>query len=393
MQKLVARLRTVKRKTVVIVSVCALAVGAAAIALVILLSPGKVETTTISENSDGTVEVDGDTLGPPATNTEDLIAKLNPIVATVASNDRIEFASEITVAVGETVAVWIYSEPKFLGLFEVKESGGVKYVNGLAEAMRRMALHPGAHHISLVTRGGVSLGYVDIAVADTGELVDPSTIVEEEGVKPDGTTEETETLEEGMPFKTENVSERNMPKGVTKVIQAGKPGKKQRVYLVVSDAKGKEISRKLISEGIVSMPVDQITAVGTSTINMNSDVVQGFNGGSMCLEPEYIPNAAYGCEETMSQKSFLAITVSDRNYLFCVSDDKSCINGVQTQPSIVNVKMAIDAGRMDSASTGMYTSRVTYGGKAYVMDYRMKAASVPLNEANCELYGLACGRW
>ena len=56
----------------------------------------------------------------PATNTEELKQTVAKAEVKEITKDKIIFNTEAKVEVGERVAVWVYSEPKFLGYFEVK---------------------------------------------------------------------------------------------------------------------------------------------------------------------------------------------------------------------------------------------------------------------------------
>lgn len=67
----------------------------------------------------------------PATNTEELKQTVAKIEVKEVTKDKIIFNAEAKVEVGEKVAVWVYTEPKFLGYFEVKEVNGQKIIEGL----------------------------------------------------------------------------------------------------------------------------------------------------------------------------------------------------------------------------------------------------------------------
>lgn len=77
----------------------------------------------------------------------------------------------------------------------------------------------------------------------------------------------TKTVKEtkAINFATEIKNSDELNKGVKKVIQKGKPGKKIIVSSVVYE-NGKEKSRNLVSEKLKSQPVKEIIALGTTSV-------------------------------------------------------------------------------------------------------------------------------
>ena len=76
------------------------------------------------------------------------------------------------------------------------------------------------------------------------------------------------TEEQEIPFSEEKIKDYNIPAGTTEVRQLGEVGRKKVLYNVLS-VEGKEVSRELISEEVLSEPVTRIVAVGANEIERN----------------------------------------------------------------------------------------------------------------------------
>lgn len=75
----------------------------------------------------------------------------------------------------------------------------------------------------------------------------------------------TQTCTVTIPFNTIYCSDSSLPQGEQQIISEGKPGQKLcTVDVVYRD--GKELSRTVISENVVTQSVDQIIAVGTGSV-------------------------------------------------------------------------------------------------------------------------------
>ena len=107
------------KQNIVIVSVVSIIILGVIIALIFLVLGNKETKEPVSQFS----------------NTEELIENVDEVTAKVISENKIEFSSDISINAGERVAVWIYSEPKFLGYFIIQEVNGVKFIDGLKEAL------------------------------------------------------------------------------------------------------------------------------------------------------------------------------------------------------------------------------------------------------------------
>lgn len=74
--------------------------------------------------------------------------------------------------------------------------------------------------------------------------------------------ERIETINEEIPFDTENRENSSLDKGVTQLAQQGEVGTKELSYKIVTKD-GEEISREQVSEQIIKTPVNEIIDVGT----------------------------------------------------------------------------------------------------------------------------------
>ena len=100
----------------------------------------------------------------PANNTEELLTSSKELQNTKITKDKIEFDNSINLTNGEKIAIWLYSSPKFLGWFEVKEENGTKYIDGLDKAMEKEDIDSGSHHIAITNKDNETLGYVNVDI-------------------------------------------------------------------------------------------------------------------------------------------------------------------------------------------------------------------------------------
>ena len=78
-----------------------------------------------------------DKIVAPADNTEELVKEMKAIEIESITEDEIVFSNNIELEENQKVAVWIYSDPKFLGYFEVLVENGIKKIVGLKEAIKK----------------------------------------------------------------------------------------------------------------------------------------------------------------------------------------------------------------------------------------------------------------
>ena len=382
---LIARVSSLKLRTKILIAVVAFLVVGGMVTIVILMGGRKNDDEVVFiRNEDNSVTVDDETIFPPAANTSDLKKRQSKLSAEVVDQDKIEFRDDVGLSVGEKIAVWVYSEPKFLGFFEIKVVGGVKYIEGLAEAIANLNIEPGVHNIAIVTSEGRPVGYIDIYIEDGGEI-------KEEKPSEEGSagTEKNEVVEEKIAFASRTENEVNMLRGVTKITQVGKDGVKRITYSVKYDKDGKEVSRVKIEEKISRQAVEQVTKIGVSDFNMNTDIITGLSGGQMCLPSEY--SETYGCGMYVpTNKSFFTFTLKGKNYLFCAADDNRCVGATDVP---VTIKPALSVA-VKETTAGATVSEAMYAGSLHILDYAVGMDDPPaLTEATCAKYGLACGRW
>ena len=348
-------------------------------------------------------------------NTEELIKNVDKLTTKAVSGDKIEFSSDIQVSVGEKIAVWIYSEPKFLGYFIVQEVNGVKFIEGLKEALENLELSIGVHHLALSEGSGIYIGYIEVSISEDGYLQDVEVEqlpqeeednkqsedeqsnaesnngapVEEEKAedKPNTnvnkTTVKEETTEEEIAYSTKEIKEVNMLNGTKKVAQTGKNGTKKITYLVTLDRNGKEISRQKIKEEVVLEPVEEIVKIGTSDFNLNTDTYE-IAFGFVCSEDQLIEDSGYiFCDDSIpSMGSFFSIKIKNQDYATCIGDN-SC-----THDLAVNLSSPLPLSYYTE-----YLKTAVYNGQALFFDARAGDYAVPLTEEICNRFHLSCGRW
>ena len=106
----------------------------------------------------------------PAADTEELITTTEELEVLSISNNIIEFKDDIKVEKGDKVAVWIYSDPIFLGYFNVIEENGIKRIEGLEKAIKEANIRPGDHNIVLTEEEGDLLGYISVYINNNQEI-------------------------------------------------------------------------------------------------------------------------------------------------------------------------------------------------------------------------------
>ncbi|HVX24033.1 MAG TPA: G5 domain-containing protein, partial [Candidatus Saccharimonadales bacterium] len=198
-------------------------------------------------------------------------------------------------------------------------------------------------------------------------------------VNDDGTTTKEISTYVAIAFSSKTENDVNLKRGTTEV-RAGQNGVETIVYSVTYDQNGNEISRKTTSDTVTKQPVTQITKVGVSDFNLNTDMWDGTEFGEMCVPADY-GSGGDGCVGTPSDSYFGAVEISSIFYVNCMSDTLSVCKTYDT----VNVQPVI----MIHAD-----STFSYQGVTYQADPRAGGgASTLLTASLCSQYGLACGRW
>ena len=106
----------------------------------------------------------------PVKDDKELIKNVEKIEEVVVTTNTIELPKESKVSVGEKIAVWIYSEPIFLGYFDVVVENGIKKIEGLEEALAKSEIKAGEHNIVLVSNEE-TIGYVPVSINENKELI------------------------------------------------------------------------------------------------------------------------------------------------------------------------------------------------------------------------------
>lgn len=301
----------------------------------------------------------------PASNTEELKENLKIAAVTKVTKDKIIFDETSAVKEGDKVAVWVYSEPKFLGYFKVKVVDGQKVLDGLQEKLKSLNLESGKHNIALSTESGASLGYVNI-------------IVEESGTMQEGEVDKTVTKEvaeqQVIDYKTEVKYVTSRPSGNIQVIQAGVNGLKEVKYEVVYDENGVELSRKIINETVLKEPVTKIEERGKADFNLNTTKVQNERNGFVCPESDLYDES--GCMG-LDDMQYRAIKVNGTYYAICATNCS---------------KIGFNKPVKITPNGNLYTAIIN--GTTYYFDSRSGGFTEELlTEADCKTFGLSCGRW
>lgn len=343
----------------------------------------------IDNNTKETTKLKEETPSSPASNTEELVANHKQITETKVTKDEIILPEDEKIINGEKIAVWVYSNPKFLGYFEVVTENGVKKLKGLQEKIEELNIETGNHNIALVTEKGISIGYINIYI-ESGSIVDnnkeQSDIIEipEEDKTEDLATTKEVTYEEEIAYEITTIKEKNMQKDKKVVTQEGKKGLKKVTYDITYDANGKEISRKKKSEQVVKEPVNKIEKIGTSDFNLNTAKMTGAFHGIMCTESD-LYTAEDGeryCNDTEGQmyNEFYAIGIDNVNYVTCANTTGCYGEKVNTFAKLT--------------SSGAYLYKGTINGKTYYFDARAgDSAQSPLTQIDCDTFKLTCGTW
>ncbi len=320
-----------------------------------------------------------------AENTEEMLNTFDKIENVDIAKDKINLSSNVTV--NEVIAVWIYSEPIFLGYFEVKEgSDGELYIDGLLEAISKIDITNGNHNIALVKDDNTPIGYVGVTVTNNKEIVSSESQQEENGneqLKEDEEESENQTEQdlvetkkitekESIAFSNTNVLEVNMKKGTTKIKTEGENGEKTITY-EITYTNGIESSRKIISEKINKEATNQVTLVGTSDYNINTDKINGYYGGLYCTLDKLVQYSdIIGCkEEGETLVEFDALVINNENYIYKLNNRE------------LNSLISINSNK-----------HFVYNGTTYYADDRRgDTEKYPLTYNLCDKYDLACGAW
>ena len=317
------------------------------------------DNNKITKNAEKVEEKEEKKPEAPAADSEVLVKNSSKIEAKKVTKNSIELSENTNVKEGDKIAVWIYSEPKFLGYFTVKVENGNKVIEGLEDAFKKVNVEDGNHNIALVTEGGTNIGYVDVYVHKDGDVVS----------KEEAKIEKEETVTETIAFETKNINDSNMAIGKSVVTTKGENGTKEVTYKVVYDSEGKVLSKTKINEKVTKEAVAQVVKVGTSDFNITGTKITGSLMGMACTNIQ----GTNSCDESTT-KSFNAVLINDVPYVYSLSE--------------VNITKAIKMTK----SGDLYTA--TVNGTKYFLDPRAGSGdNMPLTADSCTQYKLTCGNW
>ena len=191
---------------------------------------------------------------------------------------------------------------------------------------------------------------------------------------------------ENIPFSTSTQNEVNMLRGVSEIIQNGENGVKTITYKVTYDAKGKEISREKISEKIIKQPTNQITKVGVSDYNLNTDSYS-FTIGYMCTKDKYIDTGDGNMDCIIEEgKELNGCILGLKNGFYFTH----VANGTVSCTDQNRISNMVKAKQIDS---GRGILNFNYNGQEYYFITGGGTGGTNLTMEICNTYNLACGRW
>lgn len=331
------------------------------IALYLTIFSKNDESKNASKEEQNPVE---DKLVAPAENTSDLLNTLTELEVTSVTADDITFSENTELNEGERVAVWLYSEPKFLGYFEIIIKDGVKKIEGLEKALEGINVEVGKHNIAIVKEDGKEVGYIDIFINDDG--------LNENEVKE---IEEKESID----FKTTKQEETNMKSGSKEVVQKGEEGEKVVTYKVTYDENKKEISREKVDEKITKEPVEQIEKVGVSDFNLKTDMLTEISFGPACKESELTTERTEcDIENNLNLPEYYAVKINNTYYITSIKE-----GGTEKLSNPIKV----------SGTEGILLKAKYNGTQYYFYMSGGGGQYEPLTKEMCSEYKFKCGTW
>ena len=360
--------KKISKKAMIVGAVICVLVILAVVLVLVWFEKNKPETTLDEPNGNEPVLEEPDRTSALARDTEDLLNSYHELATTEVSLEKIAFSSAVNLEVGSFLEVYVYSSPKFVGTFEVREENGVKYISGMKEVIDSLSLESGEHHLALVLNDEV-LGYVTITLSALNSEEEKP---EEVFFGSENTREETIVETEMINFNTKEVNNTNMKRGTRKATTVGVNGSKEVTYKVTYDSNNKEIKREKVAEKVLKDAVDEVVAVGVSDYNVNTSTYIEY-AGPMC---KTVSSNGVTCEE--NDKNFKAISVDGKPIIVCIAD--------VCQVNEVNVHL--------SASWSSGASLVaTYEGQTRYFFTNKATDTQKLTMEDCTKYGLACGSW
>lgn len=370
-------MKKLSKKTIIICVSLVVVVMAVIIGLVI----NKDNNTKVSSN---------------ATDIKSILNSATKLDVNINSAKRVELTN-IDLKDNEKVKIWVFSEPIYLGEFNLINDNGKYYLENLESLLKSKNLSNGNHKV-LLLQSDKALGYFNITIQDNTllsseempEIPDDTTDNDPEGdsqtTQGSGKiTTKTIKVEEEIAFETEEVEEKNMLKGQRETAVAGTKGKKAITYKVTYDENNNEVKREKVSEKITKEPKKAQVKVGISDYNLNNNIEYTIQSGLICDEDSARSMDYQECntEKDTTYSYYQSIEFSGKNYIICFNE-KEC-------DDYFDVHFKSSSKPLISRYQSIYT--VTYNGRKYFLDARSGRQGNVLTEDICKNMGLVCNRW
>lgn len=359
---------------------------------------------------------------PPAENNIKLTENYTELKLKNISENTLTFSDEINLDENSPVILWVYSQPYYLGEFTIfKKAATSYYVPNIEKNIQNANLNFGKHYIAIL-QNHQCIGYIVININEKNEIeleeekndnvIKDNTEDNNQNSSTNDTTQNNNqnssnnnsnsttnsatqppknftkevTVEEDIPYTTEEQEEVNMLRGTKSVSQQGQNGKKKIVYSVTYNSYGQEISRRKTGEQITQNPINSIVKVGVSDYNMNTDTYM-LAGGLSCKEEDIIKEMDYyTCDTAKVVFEFTAISLKGTYYMSCESEDfTQCDTGTKLR----NLETLFPLNHYANL-----TFKGTYKGQNLGFTL-VKGSGEPykMTPEFCNTMGLACGKW
>ncbi len=359
---------------------------------------------------------------PPAENNIKLTENYTELKLKNISENTLTFSDKINLDENSPVILWVYSQPYYLGEFTIsKKTATSYYVPDIEKSIQNVNLNFGKHYIAIL-QNHQCIGYIVININEKNEIeleeekndnvIKDNTEDNNQNSSTNDTTQNNNqnssnnnsnsttnsttqppknftkevTVEEDIPYTTEEQEEVNMLRGIKSVSQQGQNGKKKIVYSVTYNSYGQEISRKKTDEQIIQIPINSIVKVGVSDYNLNTDTYVLWGGYTCNPEDVFTTGEYIGCDSAKIVSYFSAINLKGTYFISCVSDDFTTCDCTD---KIMNVKKLFSiSSYVNMTFVGTYNERTlafTFG-KTSGEPHKMTAEF-------CNTMGLACGKW
>lgn len=127
-------------------------------------------------------------------NLQNILNDSTQIEAVVNSDKSIELTSIENIDDSNKVEIWVFSEPIYLGEFNIQKKDDKYYLNGLNDILKEKDLSVGSHRL-LIMQNDKSLGYISIEIDSDKSLMTTSLVQTDEENNTDnknnGSTENT----------------------------------------------------------------------------------------------------------------------------------------------------------------------------------------------------------